>query len=110
MNPIRPNEKSLCSDCGDSGWVIVPHPDYVVLGEWMEARFNRLGLPVRLTAAVTCHCSIGSNVLEANTKRAGLKGTKPMTFGIYRARVHDRPAELERRTREDDRLAESSKR
>lgn len=66
---------SACSDCGNSGWVTVPHPRDVDNGSWLSS----------LTAAVTCRCSAGRATIapwESHDPTVKEK-TPPMTLDRY---------------------------
>jgi hypothetical protein len=41
-----------CSDCGGSGWVVVPHLRFILDGEWIDSS----------TMAVTCRCARGERI------------------------------------------------
>ncbi len=50
---------SVCRICSSTGRVIVPHPRFVVDGQWQE---NERG--VSITAAVVCSCHCGRRLLD----------------------------------------------
>lgn len=75
---------SVCDWCGGHGLTIVPHPDFVVLGEWQPHHLAAGdGAAVYYTATVTCACSRGDAVYE----HLGSLDTKPMKLDDYKARV-----------------------
>jgi hypothetical protein len=48
--------RGVCADCFDTGWVVVPHPRWVVAGAWEPTRYTRAGDPLYVTATATCGC------------------------------------------------------
>lgn len=71
-------ELGTCVVCNDGGYVVVPHPRYVVNGQWTE----------RHTAAVVCGCWRGRRIMERNKNRreAGKDGDvvkPPMLLSEY---------------------------
>jgi len=70
---------ATCTLCGDSGYVAVPHPVYVVMGEWTHATHGR----TKPTAAVTCCCMAGGRLAAAQES----KRQPPMTLVEYEARI-----------------------
>lgn len=93
---------SVCVDCGNTGLVEVPHPDYVRLGEWLEHHKNAAGEPVRITATVTCGCAKGQTVHADMAAKAGLdKG--PMTLERYHRVIDPDPKRILARYRREDR-------
>lgn len=95
-----------CDRCSGSGWVMVPHPEYVQGGDWKAIRFNAVGMPVRPMASVTCTCYCGKKNLnlEASMNQPNKPGHKkrPMTLEFYRDHVHADPWALEKATRAKD--------
>jgi hypothetical protein len=54
------SEVGTCVDCGDTGWVTVPHPIHVTGGEWVgHGQYS-----YRPTAAVVCRCYRGRRVMD----------------------------------------------
>jgi hypothetical protein len=82
----RTAEHSVCSDCRNSGWAVVPHSKGIVNGEWQED-----GTGQRNTMAVSCHCGIGQRIWNDRTRYAAdakgqmerAKTWVPMTFAAY---------------------------
>lgn len=78
--PPDPAELGECADCGDSGFVCVPHPRRVVAGAWDG-----------VTAAVCCHCLKGERAHAAwqrlpETAKDRIKAP-PMTWAEYQRTV-----------------------
>ena len=78
-------EQSVCSDCRNSGWAIVPHLKGATEGQWIEDTTGR-----RNTMAVSCHCAIGQKRWNDRTRCAAAaaraKDWVPMTFEVYLTR------------------------
>ena len=53
----------VCKDCGDSGWAWVPHPRFVVDGEWVPFQ----GRTYKPEAALPCMCPRGRRILGSWT-------------------------------------------
>lgn len=80
---------SVCDRCGNHGLTVVPHPDYVVMGEWQPHHSaSGDGCPVYYTAVVCCSCSKGGKLRD---HFAAHVGPKPMTLEQYRERVLPEP-------------------
>ena len=55
------NDRGQCDDgCGESGYVVVPHPKHCSAEGWRPSHHNAAGNPVYVTAAVTCRCDRGN--------------------------------------------------
>jgi hypothetical protein len=88
VRSYRPDESEVgeCAYCGGSGWAVVPHPKYVMAGEWSAGILGR-----RPTAAVTCLCHRGRAALEGwdrfseDVKR---RVARPMPLEHYQAKVN----------------------
>lgn len=70
-----PDEKSVCELCFDTRMVIVPHPRFVQLGQWVKHGSNRP------TAAVICTCRLAVHLREANL--GAEKKDRQMTLTEY---------------------------
>lgn len=58
-----------CTDCGDSGYVAVPHPANIGKREdgaqfWKEHHYSEDGRPIYYRASVVCHCPKGRKVKD----------------------------------------------
>jgi hypothetical protein len=53
---VSADDKGRCSDCGESGFIIVPHPKFCTAMEWRPNGNSRHGDPIFPTAAVLCRC------------------------------------------------------
>ncbi len=84
---------SVCTFCGNTGWVVVPHPQFVDDGFWKPHHKNSRGRPVFYTAGVTCTCSRGRKIKEIATE-AKDRQVKPMSLEEYRAKVFHDPQML----------------
>lgn len=81
----------LCDLCGDNGLVTVPHPGYVVVGDWQSDRLTADGFPHKPTSVATCTCAKGRAVHTKLTEKAGSKGTKPVGLEEYRRNIMPDP-------------------
>ena len=80
-----PAEVGVCSECGDGGWVVVPHPRHVVAGEWVAGFMG-----YRPLAAVACACPTGRRRLDLWDERSAdyqRRVPRPMALDYYRVRV-----------------------
>ena len=48
-----------CDVCCSSGWVIVPHPNWIRQGRWEPSHYRENGSPAYVTAGVACRCPVG---------------------------------------------------
>lgn len=80
----------VCSYCGSTGWLAVPHPRFVIDGEWKPARYHEAtGLPIHVTSAVTCTCPRGRQVHEATVTAQTDRGrAMPVSLEAYAADVN----------------------
>lgn len=68
-----PQHGYFCDLCGGKGWVVVPHLQCVVDGQWV---------PPYTTYAVCCMCSKGEQVADSYLERK----EKQMKLGYYEGR------------------------
>ena len=59
----------VCTDCGDSGYVAVPHPANIAKREdgtqfWKEHHYGEAGNPIYYRASVVCTCPKGRKVKD----------------------------------------------
>lgn len=77
--------KSVCVLCGDTGAVAVPHPRFVLCGEW-QFHGN-----AQITAAVLCFCWRGRRIGEAqkawHPDLVRARGGQQMTLEQYEQRI-----------------------
>lgn len=74
-----PMGKSYCSLCGGTGMVVVPHPRFVIDGEWtMNSSYQP-------TAAVSCLCEVGKRIEQAQFNKE--RNQKLMSLGLYETRI-----------------------
>jgi hypothetical protein len=57
---LKSDDRSVCSDCRNSGWVPVPHILEIDNGQWVPGTNGN-----RNTMAVTCHCNLGKRLCQA---------------------------------------------
>lgn len=78
--PIAEDYIGECVLCGNTAFVVVPHPAYVVNFEW---------IPPRYTAAVLCSCGLGRWMEPRLNDEAGEPGKRPkmLTLTEYVLRV-----------------------
>lgn len=82
-------DRGVCSDCGETGYIAVPHPKFCNAMEWRPVRHNWAGDPVYATAAVICRCWKGrkfATAQEADVLNGGRKQT--LTIGEYEEQVN----------------------
>lgn len=81
-------DPSKCDDCRDSGWAIVPHPNFCDAFEWKPSHHNHAGLPVFVTACVFCVCYVGRKFLECQRNEEKAGKAKAMTLEWYQHNVN----------------------
>lgn len=88
---VQGDDRSVCDDCGDSGYSTVPHSNYCDAIAWRPVRHNEQGNPVYATCAVICRCWKGRKFNERQQAEHLDDSTKPvrMTIGEYEERVND---------------------
>jgi hypothetical protein len=97
--------RGVCVDCLDTGWVVVPHPRWVVAGAWEPTRYTRAGDPQYVTATATCACWRGRQSSDTLSRRE----KKHLTIEVYAGWLPDwrrvlqtvREAEAVRRAAEE---------
>lgn len=79
-----------CIYCGNSGWVAVPHPRFVLDGEWKPSRYHETtGLPIFVTSAVTCMCPRGRQTHETTLSAQTDRGRPlPVALEAYARNVN----------------------
>jgi hypothetical protein len=85
-DPAEVSERGTCALCGESGWVVVPHPKCVAAGEWVAGMEG-------VTAAVTCSCFVGRRQLDAWDAYAAVvqkRVPRPMSLEYYQGRLCSR--------------------
>lgn len=81
-NEAATAKESKCELCADSGMVIVPHPQFVIDGEWTR---NGNSQP---TCAVVCSCFRGRRIGEQQAEMFNGKRSKmQLTLEAYEDRV-----------------------
>ena len=82
-------DRGVCSDCGETGYIAVPHPRFCNAVEWSPSHHNFAGDPVYATAAVICRCWKGRKFAAAQENEI-LNGAKKqtMTIGEYEDQVN----------------------
>jgi hypothetical protein len=76
-----PAEIGVCDLCGDTGSVCVPHPRFVVGGEWVPTF-----LGYRPLAAVVCACWVGRRMIDSYDEKSAeyqKRVPRPMTLEQY---------------------------
>ena len=82
---------SVCDRCGSHGLAVVPHPAYVVLGDWQPHHMAQGdGVPVYYTAVVYCDCARGARLQESHKEK---NMSKVMSWKEYRETVLAEPAQ-----------------
>lgn len=83
------DSRGLCDDCGDSGFISVPHPKFCNAMTWRPERHNHAGNPVYVTAAVVCRCWKGRKFAERQ-QADEMDGIPPktMTIGQYEEKIN----------------------
>lgn len=83
------DSRGLCADCGDTGFISVPHPRFCDAVGWRPDRHNVHGDPIYTTCAVICRCWKGRQFAER--QQAGEMEGKPpktLTIGKYEETVN----------------------
>lgn len=87
------HDRGVCADgCGDTGYVIVPHPKHCSAEGWRPSHHNSSGNPVYVTAAVSCRCEAGRRSHERQQSAAledsGKADKVALTLSAYEDRVN----------------------
>lgn len=87
------HDRGVCADgCGDTGYVIVPHPKHCSGEGWRPSHHNAAGNPVYVTAAVSCRCGVGRRTHERQQSAAiedqGKADKVSLTLSAYEDRVN----------------------
>lgn len=61
-------EFEACKNCRSAGWVFVPHPNFIVSGEWS----TYLGTAYKPVAVVTCSCDRGVRISSTHQHKRPL--------------------------------------
>jgi len=71
-----------CVDCGDTGIVSVPHPDFADPQGWRPIKHNAAGDPVYCRMGVTCRCNRGHQIHQAQLSRVVEKKLKAASMTL----------------------------
>lgn len=62
------SDRGTCTDCGNAGFVAVPHPRFCDAMEWRPTHKNEHGDSIYATAAVLCKCVVGRRMIAAQAQ------------------------------------------
>ena len=80
---------SKCADCGNSGWVVVPHPKHCDAFEWRPHRYSGQGDAIHATASVLCsRCNIGKTFIARQANNEDTPREKAMVLEWYENHVN----------------------
>jgi|694.fasta_scaffold06344_12 hypothetical protein len=93
-------DRGLCTECGDTGWIIVPHHKHSSAEGWRPA-YSSTAKEIFVTCAVLCACSIGRRFADAQKERdesqraMGIEAYQNFVNSNWRQQMIDRRSDRE---------------
>jgi hypothetical protein len=74
----------VCTECGDSGAILIPHPKHCRAGVWEMSHYHRRGHKVWVTSTAACRCWIGRRAVDSARAR---QTAVPLSIEQFEAHV-----------------------